>query len=170
MNIARAAIAAVVTTVALAVPAIAGAHVSERMPLIALHSQQQIHARYDQAVSEQLMLVAAADYWHQLPACGMPVLVRVDSVPANVQPDSWAYTYVDAGAEQTCDILIVDNDWTAHNESTMFNQLCRVVAHEYSHLLGYPDEDAPGTLLDHYVEPTVSDEYCDGAWQFAGIG
>lgn len=125
------------------------------------HGMTQHH--YSVATGEQAMLTAAASYWQREPSCGQPTLTRVDSVPdlPTLDPTGWAYVLPDG--PQTCQIFLVNQYWTYPDETVQFGERCRLVAHEYAHLLDIWDSPAPGTMMSGVVDPSLPDQYCDGA-------
>lgn len=125
------------------------------------HGTTQHHD--SQAVVEQFMLTAAQSYWHENPSCGQPTLTRVDSPPdlPTLDPTAWAYVLPEG--PQTCQIFLVNQYWTYAEERSNFGESCRLIAHEYAHLLDIWDVPAPNTMMSGTVEPTLPDQYCDGA-------
>ncbi|MGH2874941.1 MAG: hypothetical protein ACRDLV_01690 [Solirubrobacteraceae bacterium] len=113
--------------------------------------------------AERAMLVAAQEYWERAPACGRPHLVMVANAPSDptsdVQSDSWAYVLRDG--PQSCRIYLVRRYWSFAYVLWSPASACRLLAHEYAHLLGFGDATVPHTLLSHTVDPTVRDAPCD---------
>lgn len=112
---------------------------------------------------DQLMLSAAAQYWGHVPACGWPHVYRVPSVGVmwGVQPDSWSYV-----VNGDCSIYLVDHYWHGLGHHSQWNGACRLMTHEYAHLLGMWDVSGPNTMLSHVVQPWLPDGSCDDIWRF----
>jgi hypothetical protein len=105
---------------------------------------------------------AAQSYWGQPAPCGAPTISYIPAItPAmqanGVQANSMAY--VQPG---TCTITLVQPYWTRALITDNFAGSCRLIAHEYSHLLGLWDVWTPTpSILNHNVDANLPDRPCD---------
>ena len=134
---------------------------------------------------EQRMLTAARAYWTAkigdktctrmdntwicktspvVPQCGEPQIRKVRGVHgALVQADSWSY--VTRKDVSTCTIELVARYWTSRVERTRYPVMCRLMTHEYAHLLGMWDDGGAESMLSHNITNRIPDPYCSRSWK-----
>ncbi len=153
------AVVLVATTLAgLAITAGASAQYHHRVH----HARPLItHAHVQNTDAIHLALFAAEIYWGRDPACGPIELAYVDSIPPDIpraQPDSWAF--VDP-RNPNCTIWLVTSKWLSVLGTMNYPLLCRLIGHEYAHLLDKWDVPEPDTMLSHLISVAVPDPPCD---------
>lgn len=115
-------------------------------------------------VLERAMIHEARQYWTNRldlvrpaqPTCGHVRIKRVPTPAADDPPDTQAYVWMGVG---DCTINLVARYWTRRAILGDYPLWCRLMAHEYSHLLGMPDAGS-GTMLSHEITMSVPDPYC----------
>jgi hypothetical protein len=108
---------------------------------------------------------AAQSYWGQAAPCGAPTISYVPAItPAmeaqGVQANSQAYVL-----PNTCTITLLQSAWTRwqiRDTYSAYAVSCRLIAHEYSHLLNLWDTTtSTPSMLNHEISPTLPDRPCD---------
>lgn len=106
------------------------------------------------------MVAAAESYWRAPAPCGTPRFVHREAAPAGALVDAWAW--VEPDGPVTCKVFLLNLWWRnwAYVNAT-YRQACRLIVHEYGHLLGFWDIAAPNQIMSYVVSPRVRVPQCD---------